>query len=254
MRRSLGDKRREIPEDKRAEILRLHAAFEEEDRVKILDATRFGYRKITVERPLRLNFEASPQRIARLEDQKAFQALAASKKKDPVAKAQDEEEGRAEQRKIGDLLRALPPERFLDRGSFSRALTACLRGEDMKLAAPIRKAVLKALSERDETAEICRDHDGNPEPDPELRDTESVPLGEDINDFFEREVRPYVPDAWVDTSFRDHKDGEVGKVGYEINFNRHFYKYRPPRPLDEIEADIKVVEKEILDLLREVTS
>ena len=79
-----------------------------------------------------------------------------------------------------------------------------------------------------------------------------MPLDEDVFDYYEREVKPHVPDAWVNTAICDNKDGKVGKVGYEINFNRYFYKYQPPRPLEEIEADIKVVEKEILDMLREV--
>jgi type I restriction enzyme M protein len=85
-----------------------------------------------------------------------------------------------------------------------------------------------------------------------LRDTESVPLAECIEDFFAREVQPHVPDAWINTAIRDEKDGEVGKVGYEINFNRYFYKYQPPRPLEEIEVDIKTLEREILEMLREV--
>jgi type I restriction enzyme M protein len=119
--------------------------------------------------------------------------------------------------------------------------------------APIRKAILSALSERDETANICVDKDGNPECDPDLRDTENVPLKEDIMAFFEREVKPHVPDAWINTALRDPKDGEVGRVGYEINFNRYFYEYQPPRPLEEIEADIKTLEKEIMDMLKEVT-
>jgi type I restriction enzyme M protein len=120
------------------------------------------------------------------------------------------------------------------------------------LIAPIRKAILSALSERDETAEICRDKAGNPEPDPELRDTENVPLGQDVFDYFAREVRPHVPDAWVNRDVRDKQDGQVGKVGYEINFNRYFYTYIPPRPLAEIEADIRALEGEIMAMLREI--
>ena len=117
-----------------------------------------------------------------------------------------------------------------------------------------REAVVSALSERDETAEVCRDTDGRPEPDPELRDTENVPLSESIETFFEREVKPHVPDAWIDTSKRDPKDGQVGVVGYEINFNRYFYKYVPPRPLEEIEADLREVEGEIARMLAEVAA
>ena len=115
------------------------------------------------------------------------------------------------------------------------------------------KAILSALSERDETAAICRDKDGNPEPDPELRDTESVPLSEAVETFFEREVKPHVRDAWIDTSKRDAKDGQVGVVGYEINFNRYFYRYTPPRPLDAIELDIREIEKDVVRMLTEVT-
>jgi type I restriction enzyme M protein len=117
----------------------------------------------------------------------------------------------------------------------------------------VTRAILSALSERDETAAICRDAEGHPEPDPELRDTESVPLAEPAEVFFEREVKPHVPDAWIDTSRRDEKDGQVGIGGYEINFNRYFYRYTPPRPLEEIEADIRVIETDIMRMLSEVT-
>ncbi|MBA3431652.1 MAG: SAM-dependent DNA methyltransferase, partial [Actinobacteria bacterium] len=103
------------------------------------------------------------------------------------------------------------------------------------------------------TAAECRDKDGNLEPDPELRDTESVPLSESVDAFFEREVKPHVPDAWIDQDKRDEKDGEVGIVGYEINFNRYFYRYRPPRPLEEIDVDIRNVEKDIVRMLAEIT-
>ena len=102
-----------------------------------------------------------------------------------------------------------------------------------------------ALSERDETADICIDSKGNPEPDPELRDYENVPLKEDIDEYMAREVLPHVPDAWVDES--------KTKIGYEINFNRYFYtSISHQEPLEEIEADLKQIEKEIADMLAEV--
>ena len=135
---------------------------------------------------------------------------------------------------------------------FETELTTAVQEADLKLPAPIRKAILSALSERNPEAEICRDAEGHPEPDPELRDTENVPLAETVEAFFDRKVKPHVPDAWIDTSRRDPQDGEVGIVGYEINFNRYFYEYRPPRPLEEIEADIQQVEKEIVAMLREM--
>jgi len=253
MRKSLGDKRREIPREKADEILHLLRDFEAGEHVKIFPTTHFGFRKITVERPLKLNFQASPERIARIEGEKAFQGLAQSKKKG-AAGAKEQVEGRAQQEGIRKLLRTLPDTLFKARDEFDTAREAAARKAKLKLSAPITKAILSAVSERDETAAICRDKDGTPEPDPELRDTESVPLSESIAAFFEREVKPHVPDAWIDTSKRDEKDGQVGIVGYEINFNRYFYKYTPPRPLEEIEADIRAIEKDIVRMLAEITA
>ena len=89
--------------------------------------------------------------------------------------------------------------------------------------------------------------------DPDLRDTENVPLKEDIHEYFEREVSPHVPDAWINEEIRDERDGKIGKVGYEINLNRYFYVYTPPRPLEEIRADLKAVESRILELLGKIT-
>ncbi len=266
MRKSLGDKRREIPLERSRDILRILADFKdgetrkvakdgrEEEIVigRIFPTTHFGFRKITVERPLRLNFQASDERIARLEEEKGFQSLAQSKKKGATG-AKEQAVGRALQEAIRKLLRTLPAPLVKDRHEFERLLDAAARKAGVKLPAPARKAILSALSERDETAAICRDKDGNPEPDPELRDTESVPLAERIEVFFDREVKPHVPDAWIDTSRRDPRDGEIGLVGYEINFNRYFYRYTPPRPLEEIEADIRGIEGDIVRMLAEVT-
>ena len=134
---------------------------------------------------------------------------------------------------------------FKNRTAFLTALREVDRAAGVRLTAPELKAVLGALGERDETAEPCHDRTGNPEPDPELRDTESVPLKEGIAEYFAREVRPHVPDAWIDE--------DKTKVGYEIPLNRHFYRYEPPRPLETIEADIKTLEQEIMGLLAEVT-
>jgi type I restriction enzyme M protein len=265
MRKSLGDKRREIPPDKAGEILRLLNAFKEGEFVKIYPTTHFGFRKVTVERPLRLNFQTSPERIARLEEERAFQGLVLSKKRGEVA-AREQADGRALQDAIRKLLKTLPGTLYKNREEFLSVLNTAAKRASLELPAPLTKAVISALSERDEIAGVCRDKDGNPEPDPELRDTESVPLanGADpadaegvpasVRDFFEKEVKPHVPDAWIDTSRRDHKDGLVGIVGYEINFNRYFYKYIPPRPLEEIEADIKKLELEIMDMLKDITN
>ena len=266
LRKSLGAKRREVPFERKQDILRLLADFEdgatrkvdrdgeERDAVvsRVYPATHFGFRKITVERPLRLDFQASPERIARLDDMRAFANLAVSRKRGE-AKARDEEAGRKQQAAIRALLESLPDKLFLDRAAFEAELSQAVSEAELKLAGPMRKAILSAMSERNTEAEICRDQDGRPEPDPELRDTENVPLSETVEAFFEREVKPHVPDAWIDKERRDPQDGEVGLVGYEINFNRYFYEYRPPRPLEEIEADIQQVEKEIVAMLQEMS-
>ncbi len=272
MEKSLGNKRRRIgdPQDKAkdpdhiAEISRIYENFQDgETRTFLLDGKEkalvvsklfdnedFGYHKITVERPLRLNFQATTERIARLEEQTAFKNLAASSKKNETLRQQEVQAGKARQQVIRDLLAAFADQHsdtlFKDRKTFLLALRDIDRARGVKLAAPELKAVLAALGERDETAAICRDSKGNPEPDTDLRDTETVPLKENIEEYFLREVLPHVPDAWIDHS--------KTKVGYEIPLNRHFYRYEPPRELAEIEAEIKVLEGEILELLREVTA
>jgi len=253
MRKTLGNKRREIIEGQAAEILKLVRIFKEGEFCRIFPTTHFGYRKITVERSLRLNFQTSRERLARLDDQAAFRNLAVSKKKDPKTREKEVAEGRSKQDEIRKLLDALPETLFKDREIFIKEMEKAVKKIGLKVSVPIQKAILSALSERDETAEICRDQEGHPEPDPELRDTENVPLSESIDDFFEREVKPHVPDAWINRAIIDEKDKQVGKVGYEINFNRYFYKYTPPRPLEEIEADIKVIEQEIVRMLGEIT-
>ena len=266
MRKSLGDKRREIPPERAAEVLRLLTGSadgatrtlpkdgQEEEVVvsKVFPTTHFGFRKITVERPLRLNFQASPERIQRLAEERGFQALAQSKKKGEAG-AREQAAGRAEQQAIRQLLATLPAELYRSRDAFETVLATAAKQAGQKLSAPITKAILNALSERDEAAEICRDKEGHPEPDPQLRDTESVPLAESVEEYFAREVLPHVPDAWIDTTKRDSRDGAVGIVGYEINFNRYFYRYIPPRPLEVIDAEIRELEQDILRLLADVT-
>ena len=253
MRKSPGDKRREISHKQIEEIRAIYAAFDPDNpRNKIFLSTHFGYRKITVERPLRLNFHKN--RSERLWEQTAFQSLAVSKKrKDSPEKAAEEAAGYELQQSIFVMLDTLPDELYLSRSDFLKDLKAAARHHDIKLTGTLEKAIIAALGEADENADICYDKDGSPEADSNLRDYENVPLDESIENYFEREVLPYVPDAWMNTDVRDHRDKEIGKVGYEINFNRYFYVYKPPRPLEEIEADIKRLEREIMKMLQEVT-
>jgi len=269
MKKSLGNKRHKIGDkdegdpDHIGAVTRIYGNFKDGETAKfnldgqektlivskIFDNEDFGFNKITVERPLRLNFLASADRLARLEEESGFKNLATSAKKNEELRLAEIEAGKERQKTIRAMLRAFAKataEKLIkDRREFLTELKAVDRSLGVRLDAAELKAVLNALGERDETAEICRDRDGQPEPDVELRDTENVPLKESIEAYFKREVLPHVPDAWIDHS--------KTKIGYEIPLNRHFYRYEPPRPLEAIETDIKKLEDEILDLLKEVT-
>ncbi len=267
MKKSLGNKRREIgngDEGKQnhiADITKIYDKFKQNDKKKlktadgvtkeivvskIFDNEDFGYHKITVERPLRLNFQASAERIARLDEENGFANLVKSQKKREEDRLKEIEEGKKRQGQIRKFLKKMDSAKiYKDRKEFLRDLQELDRKNDVQLSVQELQAVLNALSERDETAEICTDKKGNPEADSELRDTENIPLKETIEKYFEREVKPYVPDAWIDY--------KKTRIGYEIPMTRHFYIYEPPRKLDDIEADIKTLEGEIVRLLGEVT-
>ena len=217
---------------------------------KVFDNEDFGYRKITVERPLKLSFQASQERLSRLDDESAFKNIASSNKKREDERLKEITAGEQRQDEIRELLQAFAGVHgetlFKDRKAFLVALRELDRKGNVRLAVSELKAILSALGERDETAAVCTDAKGNPETDSELRDTESVPLKERVEDYFKREVLPHVPDAWI--------DHDKTKVGYELPLNRHFYVYEPPRSLEVIETEIKSLEGEILALLKEVTA
>ncbi len=223
-KRSLGDKRRHIKGQQIEEIVRLYGRFEDGERSKVFDNADFGYTRITVERPLRLRFQMTAEARARfleacpclLDDVQAIEA-------------------------------SLGPEPRRNWAAVWDRTQDLLHERKSRWKAPEQKLFRIVFTQRDPEAEpIAKSGNGvGYEPDPELRDSENVPLKDDIDAYFAREVRPHVPDAWMDRS----KD----TVGYEINFNRHFYKYMPPRSLGDIDADLKQAEEEIMRLLREVT-
>jgi type I restriction enzyme M protein len=251
MRKSLGNKRHEISPEQIETLTRLHEKFISNEYSQIFDNTAFGYRKITVERPLKLKFQITAERIEQLKEQGAFQGLAESKKRKNAEEIEKEETaGKQLQDSIINVLSGMDTEKvYMDREEFVKALDKGLKGAGVSLKTPVRKAILEAMSEKDENANVCKDAKGTLEADPQLRDYENVPLSEDINEYFEREVRPYAPDSWINESVTDEKDGQIGKVGYTINFNQYFYKYESPRPLQEIEEDINNLENEILEIL-----
>ena len=240
LEKSLGNKRKKITDEARSEIVRIYAEFLDGAEVqgnvsKIFDTEDFGFREVRVERPLRLNFQASEERIARLHEQRAFTKL-------------DERE----QERIIAALRSLGAGQFTNRDTFSNALMRTLKAKAIKAGGPVKKAILSALSEEDDNADVCVDRNGNPESSTDLRDYELVPLKEDWRPFVEREVKPFAPDAWVDEKHTDAIDKGIGRVGYHIPFSRHFYEYVPPRPLSEIESDLEKIQADIYGLMQEV--
>lgn len=269
MRKSLNNKRNEITDAQIDDIAQIYHAFEPGEYCRVFDNEDFGYRRIRVERPLRLNFAATPERIERLHEQKAFTGLTESKKKSEADQEADRKAGEALQKKIIEALKALPSEVMLDPRRFLPLLERTLK--PLKLKKPTQDAVLKALTERDpEAKEMPAAKSNSFEPDPDLRDYENVPLqvhenpemvGRSIYDedvplkqniygYFEKEVKPYVGDAWIDEAYKDEQDQKTGIVGYTINFNRYFYKYEPPEPLEVIEEKIARLEEEIAALLK----
>ena len=260
--RSLGNKRRWIPPEWRQRIVELYAAMQENGHCRVFENADFGYRRVRIERPLRLNFHAAPERIERLKEQSAFTALTESKKKDERERAADIAAGERLQQAILDALRRLPDRVSYDPTEYLRWLDDAL--QPLKLKEPLRKASLNALTERDETALPVPGKKGGWEPDTDLRDhenvpltyapsmyDENVPLKENVYAYFEREVKPYVDDAWIDEDFCDKQDGKVGVVGYEVNFNRYFYRYTPPPHPAELARQIQAKEHSIADLLKE---
>ncbi|AUG57263.1 type I restriction-modification system subunit M [Acetivibrio saccincola] len=244
MRKSLGNKRNEITEEQIKEITRIYGEFKENEYCKIFDNEDFGYQKIVIERPLRLNFQVTEERINNLYNETAFSNLAKSKKKG-TAGLKEIEKGRKLQQQIIETLKTMDSTiLYKNRDEFTKVLKKAFKDSDIKLDSALLKAILSAISEKDETADICVDSNGNPEPDPDLRDTENVPLKEDIYEYFKREVKPHVPDAWIDET--------KTKIGYEIPFTRHFYKYQPLRPSEEIMKEIIELEKSISEKLKKV--
>ena len=241
MRKNLGNKRHTIPEESITEIINIYKDFKEGEKVKIFYNEDFGYTKITVERPMQLNYQVTPERLENLYSYAQFKKLAESKSKDLETKMAEEEEGKEQQEAIKEALLTIGDELYTDWDTFEAKVKQALNQFDLKPA--FIKNVIEKLSEHDDTAEYVTDGKGKPKADSNLRDTEKIPLVQNIDDYFEEEVKKYYSDAWYD----DKKN----KVGYEINFTQYFYVYEPPRPLEEIESDISKVTAEIQQLLED---
>ena len=241
MRKSLGNKRNLVSDEQIGEITRLYGTFEEGDRVKILPNESFGYQRITIERPLRLRYEITESSLRTIKASSAWEELA-----------------EPERTELERNLASLSGTSLTERTAMARRLGSFPRSID--------RTVWDAVAVRDPGAPVIADRKGKPEADPNLRDSANIPLPGPVNAFdadpaervsSERycaavdayvaaEVHPYVSDAWVDRT--------KIKVGYEIPVTRHFYRYVPPRPLTEIDAEIRALEEEIQGLLAEVTA
>lgn len=232
-----GNKRRIISDDQRRQIVDIYASAESSELSQMVDYRTFGYRRIRVLRPLRMSLQISRENVNKLHDDKVWLKLSAG---------QQEAWDAALEIHLGTI----QPFGWAETFASEAAQTSSVIG---KVGKPLIKALVNAFGQRDPESEPVLDADGQALSDTDLTDYENVPLAEDIKDFFAREVLPHVPDAYIDESFRDDKDHDIGRVGYEINFNRFFYKYVPPRKLADIDADLKQVEAEIAALLGEVT-
>jgi type I restriction enzyme M protein len=273
MRRSLGDKRRYLTDEIIAEMTKEHGHFADTDTSKIFDNADFGFRRITVERPLRLCFRITDEGKESFLDAcpeflDAMQAMEQELGSEPyddwnqawaevqrIAKDADATWTVANKKLFRQSFTTIDPEAqpvIAKQGNITGAVTPDLfpgREPLDELSSEELTAVFgvypAAYGKKGKAVEY--------EPDPALRDFENVPLKQSIVSFFLREVRPFVSDAWINPENKDEKDGGIGKVGYEINFNRVFFRYQPPRPLKEIDAELETVEKRILELLKEVT-
>ncbi|MET4144426.1 class I SAM-dependent DNA methyltransferase [Arthrobacter sp. UYCo732] len=218
MRKSLGSKRKELGQADIERIVKLYGAYGDADSEysKVLNIADFGYRTITVERPLRLNFAVTEDRVAAALESKGLAKLT---ERDAVA--------------IRDALSELNPEHlWTNRDAFTSDVRTAFKNAGASLTPLQFKALVIGLSARDESGDISANAKGVPEADPSLRDTENVPLTEDVQEYFEREVLPFAPDAWISGS---------EKVGYDLPFTRLFFKYQEPRSLDVIDDDLDAV-------------
>jgi len=235
MERGLGEKRHELTDDHIARITEIFGDLEANGRSRVLDSKEFGYRRIVIDRPLRMSFQATEERIESLHDERAFSN-------------RDEEIQQA----IKEALKKLDSEKvWMDRDLFIDEVELVFNMHGVDVRNSVFNAVERALGERNPDANICTDSNGNPEADTDRRIYERVPLTEEPEEYFRENVKEYLPESWINTSskYYDEKDGNLGQVGYEINFNKYFYEFEQPRDLEEVEKELDELESDIQALL-----
>ncbi|MDY7576534.1 N-6 DNA methylase [Actimicrobium sp. CCI2.3] len=235
-----GNKRRVVSDDQRRQIIDIYAAAENGEHSRMLDYRTFGYRRIRVLRPLRMSLHIDQSGLDNLKTDKAWAKLSPEHQAIWAAAIVPH---------VGSMHLVGWAETF----AAEVVKWSLEHGTTIKVAKVFIKALTTAFGRRDPDGQPVLDANGAVVADTELTDYENIPLSESIDDYFAREVLPHVPDAYVDAAFFDEMDKQIGKVGYEINFNRFFYQYVAPRKLADIDADLKQVEAEIAALLGEVT-
>lgn len=254
-RKSIGNKRNDISKEDRNLIVRAYGEFLNKEyklngkicESKIFDNEDFGYTEITVESPLRLKIQVTKDKIESFKDETQYKnlvKLTAARRRDKGEEEIEEEirRGKTTQIKIIELLDQLEGQSWLDRDEFLEVFVEDLKENDISIGAPLRNAIVKVFGEDDENANICRNNRGEIEASTDLRDTERVLLKEDIEEYFEREVRPYNSEAWIDESRT--------RMGYEIPFTRHFYKYSPPEKTEVLEKKLFKIERDLAESLK----
>lgn len=259
-RKSIGSKRNDITKESRDIIIKAYGEFENKEyynedgktcESKIFDNIDFGYNEITIESPLRLKFIITEEKIEELKDETQYKNLAKLTKAKRRDKSEEEieteiEEGKQNQKQLIKLFEDMKDEEWIDRDQFVDMINQLFKDYDIQLRAPLRNAIVKVFGGHSEEAVICKNTKGETEANSDLRDTERVPLDEDIDEYFEREVLPYNSEAWIDK--------EKTEIGYEIPFTRYFYKFEEPEAADEISNRIIEIEKDINKSLRALFS
>lgn len=248
MRKPLGEKRKELTPEHIADITRIYGDFQDTELSKIFDTEDFAYHEVVVERPLRLSFQATIEAIEALKGTKPFADLATSRKQTEPARTEEIEAGKRVQAAIIATLEALDSEHmYLNRDEFTELIRKGIKERGEKIVIASLRKIVAELGTKNPSADICIDAKGSPEPDADLRDSEQIPLREDIETYFQREVIPYAPDAWI--------DHDKTKIGYEIPFTRYFYKYEelgdPVDTLAEIQALSASIQADIAKLFSE---
>ena len=226
MRKSLGSKRNELLPEHAQQVSKIYAAFKQGELCKIFKNEDFAYREVTIERPLRQNYAADESRLARLKESRLLSKLSTK----DAAKL------------LAAIVSEVGAKVSTKRAAFIAGIEKALEKADVGLRKSSAAKIVDELAEADPAGEVVLE-DGKPVPDKDLRDTEIVPYADEIQAYFEREVKPHVPDAWI--------ADEPPLTGYEIPFTRHFYKYQPPRVLKEIDDDIRKLAREITKLLED---